>query len=44
MKIFDQYIDSKIMITNPKIDIHGNVVERKIENYLNICNINAQNS
>ena len=32
------------MITNPRIDIHGNVVERKRENDLNICNINGQNS
>ena len=37
-------IDSKIMITNPRIGIHGNVVERKRENDLNICNINGQNS
>ena len=27
-------IDSKIMITNPRIDIHGNVVEREIKNDL----------
>ena len=27
-----------------RIGIHGNVVERKRENDLNICNINGQNS